>query len=103
MRLIYVGSRTGSSVINVLKKSFLKQLFKFTRHNPKSGPETVIFRFLPIFRLFKLLDSSALVSTSPTFPSPAALFWPLLILLDKENHDSEADKLIVWALPVGLV
>ena len=88
-------------------KDFLEQLFEFTHHNPKSGPETVIFcgisQFFPIFRRFKFLDSTALVSTSPNIPSPAALFWPLLILLDKENHDSEADKLIVWALPVGLV
>ena len=99
---------TGSRVISVLNKDFLEQLFKFTRHNPKSGPETVIFAvffyfFSSDFRLFTLLDSTALVSSSPNFPSPAALFWPLLILLDKENHDSEADKLIVWALPVGLV
>ena len=88
-------------------KDFLEQLFEFTHHNPKSGPETVIVcgisRFFPIFRLFKFLDSTALVSKIPNFPSPAALFWPLLILLDKENHDSEADKVIVWALPVGLV
>ena len=92
--------------ISVLNKDFLEQLLNFTRHNPKSGPETLLFcgisRFFRFFSL-KLLESTAPVSTRPNFPSPAALFWPLLILLDKENHDSEADKLIVWALPVGLV
>ena len=33
----------------------------------------------------------------------AAGFWPLMILLDKENRNSEADNIIVWALPAGLV
>ena len=33
----------------------------------------------------------------------AAVFWPLMILVEKENHNSDAEKLIVWALPAGLV
>ena len=33
----------------------------------------------------------------------AAGFWPLMILLDKENRNSDADNIIVWALPAGLV
>ena len=37
------------------------------------------------------------------FSSAAAVLWPLMILLDKEKHNSDADKIIVWALPTGLV
>ena len=37
------------------------------------------------------------------FTSAAAVFWPLMILLDKEKHNSDADNIIVWALPAGLV